>query len=119
QDPDRVQAFIEYTHALVLDLAERYEDGEPAQCTLRRELLDENKWRAIRHGHDAAFIRRDGSGVVTLSEVVERETDRLSVSGIRDILEGGSGATRQRRIRDQDGADALCRSLLLEPNETA
>ncbi|MEF8827275.1 MAG: glutamate--cysteine ligase, partial [Halapricum sp.] len=52
-DPERTMAFVEYSHALVLDLAERYEDGE-SSTDLRREALDENKWRAIRHGHDAS-----------------------------------------------------------------
>jgi carboxylate-amine ligase len=111
-DPDRVLAFVEYVHALVTDLAARYEDGEPAYRH-RRELLDENKWRAMRYGHDAAFIRRDREGEVGLGEVVERECERLGVSGIRDIYDAGSGAARQRRIRDEEGVDALYESLLL------
>ena len=115
QDPDRVMAFVEYTHALVTDLAERYQDGEPPRCTLRRELLDENKWRAMRHGHDASFITRDADGLVGLAEIVDRECDRLGVSGIRDILEAGSGASYQRRIRADEGPDALCEALLLAP----
>ncbi|UPW00262.1 glutamate--cysteine ligase [Halorussus gelatinilyticus] len=112
-DPDRVMAFVEYTHALVEDLAERWEDGETGYRH-RRELLDENKWRAMRYGHDAAFIRRDREGEVGLGEVVDRECERLGVSGIRDLYDGESGAARQRRIRDEDGPDALYESLLLE-----
>jgi carboxylate-amine ligase len=41
RDPEVVLAFVEYVHALVTDLAERYEDGESA-VPLRREVLDEN-----------------------------------------------------------------------------
>jgi len=111
-DPERVMAFVEYTHALVVDLAERYRDGESGD-SMRRELLDENKWRAMRHGHDASFIRRDCDGEVSLGEVVDRECDRLGVSGIRHVYEGDSGATRQRRLREEEGFAALCRSLLL------
>ncbi|WP_128475778.1 glutamate--cysteine ligase [Halorussus pelagicus] len=127
-DPDRVMAFVEYTHALVEDLAARYEDsadpwsahrsgrrpedGDPAYRH-RRELLDENKWRAMRYGHDAEFIRRDRDGVVSLGEVVDRECERLGVSGIRDIYDGESGATRQRRIHDEEGVAALYESLVL------
>ncbi|MFB6189232.1 MAG: glutamate--cysteine ligase [Halapricum sp.] len=85
-DPDRTLAFVEYVHALVLDLAARYEDGEDGS-DLRREVLDENKWRAIRHGHDASFVDRDGDGTVDLGEIVDRDTD---------------------------GADALCDSLRLD-----
>src|SRR6056297_2943563 len=112
-DPDRVMAFVEYTHALVEDLAARYEDGEEGYRH-RRELLDENKWRAMRYGHDAAFIRRDREGEVGLGEVVDRECERLGVSGIRDLYDGESGATRQRRILDEAGAARLYESLLLD-----
>ena len=111
-DPDRVLAFVEYTHALVLDLAERYDDGESGYGH-RRELLDENKWRAMRYGHDASFIRRDRSGTIDLGEVVEREGTRLGVSGIHSLYDVESGASRQRRIRSEEGLDALCDSLLL------
>jgi glutamate---cysteine ligase / carboxylate-amine ligase len=111
-DPEYVLAFVEYAHALVLDLVERYEDGESGYCH-RRELLDENKWRAMRHGHDASFIRRDCDGEISLADAVERECDRLGISGIRDVFDCESGAERQRRIRDEDGFEALCQSLLL------
>ncbi|WP_227354512.1 glutamate--cysteine ligase [Haladaptatus salinisoli] len=111
-DPEYVLAFVEYVHALVLDLVERYEDGESGYCH-RRELLDENKWRAMRYGHDASFIRRDLDGEISLADAVERECDRLGVTGIRDVLDCESGAERQRRIRDEDGVEALYQSLLL------
>ncbi|MFB6174206.1 MAG: glutamate--cysteine ligase [Halobacteriales archaeon] len=111
-DPDRVMALVGYTHALVLDLAERYEDGESGGG-LRRELLDENKWRAIRHGHDAAFVTRDGEGEVGLGEVVERERDRLGTDGPKCLYEAESGAARQRRLRETAGPDALYGALVL------
>ena len=110
-DPEIVLAFAEYVHALVVDLAERYEDGEPG-TEIRRELLDENKWRALRHGHDAAFMTAD-SGTVSLEEFVDRECERLGVDGLADILDRESGATRQRRIHADEGVDALCQDLLL------
>ncbi|USZ67994.1 glutamate--cysteine ligase [Halorussus salilacus] len=128
-DPERVLAFAEYARALVVDLAERYEDsadpwsayrsgrrprrGDPAYRH-RRELLDENKWRAMRYGREASFIRRDREGTVELGEVVDRECDRLGVSGIREVYEAESGADRQRRIRDEEGVEALYESLLLD-----
>ncbi|MFB6160607.1 MAG: glutamate--cysteine ligase [Haloferacaceae archaeon] len=112
-DPSYVTAFVEYVHALVLDLAERHADGESAS-PVRREYLDENKWRAIRHGHDAAFVTRDGTGEVTLDEFVERECDRLGVDGLRRVYDAESGATRQRRLREAGGLDALCADLLVD-----
>jgi carboxylate-amine ligase len=111
-DPDRVLAFVEYAQALVEDLGERYEDGEAGR-EHRRELLDENKWRAIRHGHDAELLSRDFSDTVPLGELVDRERSRLGVSGIADIYEAGSGAERQRRICEEDCLDALCESLVI------
>ncbi|MFB6119697.1 MAG: glutamate--cysteine ligase [Halobacteriaceae archaeon] len=111
-DPDRVHAFVEYVHALVVDLAERYEDGESGR-RLRRELLDENKWRAMRHGHDASFIRRDRDGVVDLGTVVDRVADRLDLTGIRKLYARESGAQRQRRLREEEGPEALYDSLRL------
>ncbi|WP_435332920.1 glutamate--cysteine ligase [Haloarchaeobius sp. TZWWS8] len=114
-DPAVVMAFTEYTEALVTDLSERYEDGETGTGTdgLRREVLDENKWRAMRHGHDAAFVTRDADGTVDLGEVVDRECDRLGVTGIRDVFDAESGAERQRRLLDEEGFDAVCESLVL------
>ncbi|WP_232685861.1 glutamate--cysteine ligase [Halobacterium zhouii] len=111
-DPAVVEAFVEYTHALVVDLAERYEDGGSGNG-LRREVLDGNKWQAIRYGHDASFVDRNGEGSVSLGDVVERECDRLGVSGIREVYDAESGATRQRRLREEEGARALYESLVL------
>ncbi|AZH25456.1 glutamate--cysteine ligase [Haloplanus aerogenes] len=111
-DPDRVLAIVEYVHALVLDLADRYADGE-SRPSLRREFLDENKWRAIRYGHDAEFVTRDGDGTVSLGTFVDRECDRLGIDGLRDLYEVPSGAATQRRIHEDGGSDALRESLLL------
>jgi len=124
-DVEAVLAFVEAVHALVVDLAERYEDhpspweryeggAAVADDRLRRELLDENKWRAMRHGHDATFVERGGEGTVDLPTAVGRLCDRLDVSGLRRLLDGESGTERQRRIHEAEGADALCESVLLE-----
>ncbi|MFB6126300.1 MAG: glutamate--cysteine ligase [Halolamina sp.] len=109
-DPAVVEAFVEYVHALVLDLAARYDDGEPGS-DLRRELHDENKWRAMRHGHDASFVDRDGESVVDLGEVAERERDRLGTDALLALYDRDSGAERQRRLREREGFAALCESL--------
>jgi carboxylate-amine ligase len=113
KDPDRVLAFVEYVHALVEDLSARYEDGENGSDH-RRELLDENKWRAIRHGKEAELLGPDFEETLGLGELVDREASRLGVSGLRDLYDRESGASRQRRLRDEEGVDALCESLVLE-----
>ncbi|RQG91552.1 glutamate--cysteine ligase [Natrarchaeobius halalkaliphilus] len=113
-DPDVVLAFVEYAHALVEALAAEYEDGATGRAPdHRRELLDENKWRAIRHGHDASFIDRDLEGTISLGELVDRECERLGIDGIKRVYERESGAERQRRLLETTGPDALCESLLL------
>ncbi|MFB6112514.1 MAG: glutamate--cysteine ligase [Halodesulfurarchaeum sp.] len=108
-----VDGLAEYVHALVLDLAERFDDGESG-TRFRRELLDENKWRALRYGHEASFIDFQRDDVVSLPEAVDREAERLGVSGIRDLLDAESGAARQRRILEEQGHEALRRELLLD-----
>ncbi|MDZ7745634.1 MAG: glutamate--cysteine ligase [Halobacteriales archaeon] len=110
-DPERVLAFVEYTKALVEDLAARYEDGESGYRH-RRELLDENKWRAMRYGHDAALLDRELDRSVPLGELVDREAERLGVTGIRELYDSESGASEQRRLREAS-LDELCASLTL------
>ena len=112
-DPDRVLAFVEYTQALVEDLSARYEDGESG-ADHRRELLDENKWRALRYGHDAELLDRSLEESVPLGELVDNECQRLGVSGIREVYEAESGAEKQRRLLESEGLDALCGSLSVE-----
>jgi carboxylate-amine ligase len=117
-DPERVLAIVEYVHALVMDLAARFEDGASGH-EHRRELLEENKWRALRHGREASFIAREGSGTVDLGTVVRRECSRLDVPALRQLHDAESGAGRQRRIHEEAGFDALCESLLLSPPDPA
>ena len=112
-DPGRVVTFIEYVHALVVDLCERYEDGESA-TSIRRELLDENKWRAIRYGQAAEFIPRNGTDTVALETHFQREADRFDLPVLAELVEATSGAERQREIRESGGPDALCESLLVD-----
>jgi carboxylate-amine ligase len=111
-DPDRAAAMVEWTHALVQTLSERYEDGE-AGTDQRREILDENRWRAMRYGRDASFIERGGQTTLTLAEAIDREAARLGTDAPRRLLDMEGGATRQRRIARTQDAEALYASLLL------
>ena len=116
RDPAWVAAFVEHVHALVTDLSERHADGESGTDP-RREYLDENKWRAVRHGRDATFLEPGGEREVSLGAYVDREADRLGVTGIRDLYEAESGASRQRRLREAGGLDRLCTGLLLPSHD--
>ena len=111
-EPWRVLAMVEYVYELVMGLAERYEDGATSN-TLRRELLDENKWRAVRHGRSASLIGRDGESTTPIPELVSQECDRLGIDGLQRLLDARSGAERQRATREQ-GIGQLCELLCLE-----
>ncbi|MBO4248243.1 glutamate--cysteine ligase [Halomicrobium sp. IBSBa] len=113
RNPEYVLAFVEYVHALVASLADQFEDGASGTDT-RREYLDENKWRAMRHGHDASLLTRTGS-TAPLGELVDRECDRLDVDGLRTLYDRESGANRQRRLRKQSVA-TLADDLVLQKN---
>jgi len=114
-DPGRVLAIVEYVHALVCDLCARYEDGE-ASSDHRRELLDQNKWRALRHGHDATLLDLSLEEARPLADIVEAEADRLGTPGLLGLLDDESGATRQRRLHREYGVDAVLDALLVEAN---
>ncbi len=113
RDPEVVLTFVEYVRALVADLGARYEDGESGSDP-RRELLDEHKWRAIRHGRDAALFDREFESTADLDTLVQAEADRLDLPSLMELLDRESGANRQRRLRADAGMDALCTDLLLE-----
>ena len=64
-------------------------------------------------GHGTVEVRapdaqRDPDVTLALAEY-----DRLGVSGIREVYEAESGAARQRRLREESGADALREDLVL------
>lgn len=109
----RVMALVEFVHALVLDLAASFEAGADGTRP-RREILDENKWRAIRHGRDATFLTRDLDGTESLESIVTRLADRLDVEGIRELLDAEGGADRQRRLVSEHGFDTLRRSIRVQ-----
>jgi carboxylate-amine ligase len=111
-DTETIVALAEYVRALVLDLAARYEDGESIDG-VHRDIVEQNKWRALRYGHDASFVDRDGESVVSLREVVDRECDRLDVTGLRGVIDRGSGAAMQRRRYRTGGLDAVCSAVTL------
>ena len=111
-DEWRVMAIVEYIHALVCDFAERYE-SEQAPTPIRREILDENKWRAIRRGREASFITPDMQGTVELETLVEEESARLGLGGLPRLWDAEGGATMQRRIARDAGIEAVPEQLLL------
>ena len=119
-DVDRTMALVEYVHALVCDLAETYDrchripkvtDGGVRR---RMEVLNENRWRALRYGHETSFVHRDSDDVHDLDSIVAEECARLGIDGIGDLYNTESGAQRQRRAHAESGIDAVCETVRVE-----
>lgn len=119
-DVDRTMALVEYVHALVCDLAATYDrhripkaaDGGGVRH--RMEVLNENRWRALRYGHESSFVRQNGDGVRDLDRVVADECARLDIDGIGNLYEAESGTERQRRAHAEGGMDAVCEAVRVE-----
>lgn len=112
RDPERVEAFVHLVHRLITHLAERIEDGwEPP--AVRHELLEQNKWRAARHGHDATLVHEGDT--VDLADRLHALADRIGLGPqhVETLLEP-SGAERQRAAFGEDGLDGACRATLLD-----
>jgi glutamate---cysteine ligase / carboxylate-amine ligase len=77
-------------------------------------LAEENKWRASRHGMDAAFYDADNDATVPATDIARDLVERLKpnaqdlgceaeLEGIHEILEGGTGSRRQREVYEESG----------------
>jgi len=91
--------------AMVKELAEHYESGEPLS-DYPWEMLDENKWLAARHGLDGSLVDLPRNEMVPARDLARRLLDRLrehaqdlgsadDLDGIEDLLARGTGAKRQ------------------------
>ncbi len=94
--------------ALVRCLAEAHESGPPA-IDHPVELLEANKWIAARYGLAGRVLDPSTEQIVRLGAVTVRLLERLrehaedlgcvaELEGIRDLLEQGNGAERQRLV---------------------
>lgn len=91
--------------AMVKELCEHYESGEPLS-PYPWQMLDENKWLAARHGLDAELVDLPSSERIATKALARRLLDRLrehaqdlgsdgDLDGIDDLLARGNGASRQ------------------------
>lgn len=111
-DPGRARGFLRLVHALIQDLAEQYRDGGSIE-PVRHELLEQDRWQALRHGHDARLI--DGDETDRLTDRAGALIDRLGLDHdplVTGLLEDSS-AQRQLRAHDDAGMDAVLRELRL------
>lgn len=110
-------ALAALTQALVVDLARRFRREERPATTSSQEVVQENRWRALRYGLEAQFIDPTPVGRVRLHSV-ERTFARTAtmlaptvrslgvedeIGHLRDRVEQGrSGADRQRAVYQED-----------------
>jgi glutamate---cysteine ligase / carboxylate-amine ligase len=102
--------FAALIQAMVKELAEHYEAGKELS-RYPYEMLDENKWLAARHGLDGDLVDLPKRDRVPVAELARRVMDRVrphaeeldsaqDFEALEDILENGTGATRQRKVYD-------------------
>jgi len=109
---ERAFAFVALCRALVLELGSQY-GKKPTNP--RRELLNENKWRAARYGKDASFMLHDG-GTAILEKRFEDVLEAVETPYEKEIrsLADVSGAERQREAYENGGVDAVLDSIALD-----
>src|SRR4028119_2478543 len=88
--------------------------AENAKGPYDRELAYENKFRASRHGLNAVFYDAERDASVPAKEMARTLVDELrpvsqdlgcenELAGILEIVEGGTGSQRQRRVYEESG----------------
>jgi carboxylate-amine ligase len=112
RDPERTEAFLALVKALIEHLEERYRADEP-RTQVRQEYLEQNRWRALRHGQEASFIR-DGR-TVDLETWFGELLDTLKAErrSLIETLTASSPAQDQIDTFNEDGMAAVLESLEL------
>ena len=103
--------------AMVAKLVQLDEQGIDIP-SLRRDYIDENKWRAMRYGLDAEvidFVKRRPIGMRDsirelldfVDDVVDELGSRREINYLRALMDDpqGTGADRQMAIYEQSGGD--------------
>ncbi len=111
------QTNLKYTTALTAltqcVVAHALEASEP-KGPYNRDIAEENRWRASRHGMDAAFYDAAGDTTVPARETARDLVEMLrshaqdlgcetELEGVIEIVEGGTGSQRQREVYENSG----------------
>ena len=103
------------------------DEGHPPEDRL---FTAENKWRATRHGLDATFYDFAAGRSVTAHEMARELVERLGpvsqdlgcereLEGVREILENGTGAEKQRSVFVKRGSLKAVAGYLVEATAPA
>lgn len=88
--------------------------SKPPKGPYHRELAMENKWRASRHGLDAAFYDMEEQANVPARDVTRALVEELrpvsqdlrcedELLNVLEIVEGGTDSQHQRRVYEESG----------------
>lgn len=114
---DESVALAGLTQALVARLCEAHDRGEAPPLEHETEVIEENRWRALRDGLDADLIQRTEEGEI--EEVPVRDAVRSALDMLEDVPQqlglkdelstietlvetGETGADRQLRIHEEE-----------------
>ncbi|TFL16870.1 carboxylate-amine ligase [Jannaschia formosa] len=111
-------ALVQCTHRMLWRLKNRNQRWR----VYDRFLLEENRWRAMRHGTREGLIDFGRGAIVPLPELVEEWLEliaedaealdcRAEVARAHDIARDGNGADRQRAVFAEGGMDAVMAHL--------
>lgn len=111
------QTSLEYAvslAALTQCLVARFLEEVGPHAPYNLALAGENKWRAARHGMDAAFYDPRDKTTTPARDLARSLVEQLrpvsqdlgcenELLGILEIVEGGTGSQRQRRVYEESG----------------
>ena len=90
--------------ALLQAMASRFEEDGPAD----RGLYAQNRWAALRFGHDAELVHPDGSRLVSVPQLLAELAERVG-SQKPDVPDQ---AREQLEVGRADGLESACRRLV-------
>jgi carboxylate-amine ligase len=113
--PTRVEVTVAFA-ALLQALVAGARPGPPAD----RGFYAQNRWAALRFGHDARLVHPDDDRLCSVGELFEELTarleptfDELGTATLLEPLRGLDQAGAQLDLGRREGLEALCRSLVL------
>jgi carboxylate-amine ligase len=112
---DDAEALISVVHALASDLADRHDAGE-SSIGPSSLAIDENRWRAARHGLDGELLDHHAGSAAPARAVIGALLDRIEPAA--DRLGGAPGLRCARTMLARD-TPAELRSLARRGGMTA
>lgn len=119
-------ALTALTQCLVHRMLEENTSGEP----YNKPLVEENRWRASRYGMDAVFYNAVTDASIPARDAARKLVEELlphaqelscedDLEGILEIVDGGTGSQRQRKVYEESGDFLDVVAFLIEETRPA